>query len=173
MKADWFSIFLVIYLAYLLTGCSQSDAPNTAESPSQPMVGTAVIVETQMVTVMPTQKDDMPKDPPFLIPTNPGLPALIERARANLAQRLSIPASQIKVMETKEVFWPDNSLGCPQPGIAYAQIPVPGYVILLMHAGSAFEYHASIHADIVYCEHPAPPVSGSPTSLDPFPIAPP
>ena len=117
---------------------------------------------------VPTQWDDMPKDPPLTFPKSPGPPVLIERAKVDLAQRLSIPTSQIKVKEIKEISWPDASLGCPQPGTVYAQIPTPGYIITLGYAGDKFEYHASIRGDILYCENPTPPISGTPADIYPF-----
>jgi hypothetical protein len=173
MKADLFKIPLIVYLVYLFVGCNQIVAPNTMESPTHPPAETATIAETQTIPAMPTQHDDMPKDPPLPFPTNPGLQVLTERAKEDLAQRLSISASEIKVRETKEVFWPDASLGCSQPDIQYAQIPIPGYLIMLVHAGNEFEYHASIRGDTLYCENPTPPILGGPTDIDPFRIPPP
>ena len=173
MKADLFKIPFIVYLVYLLVGCSPIAAPNAPEVPEQPPAETAAIAETQTRPAVPTPFDDMPKDPPLPIPANPGLQALIEKAKADLAQRLSITASQIKAIETKEVFWPDASLGCPQRGIAYAQIPTPGYLIMLAYSGNEFEYHADIHGNTLHCENPTPPISGTPADLDPFRIAPP
>jgi len=168
MKADLFKIPLIVYLVYLLVGCNQIAAPNTLESPAHPPAETAAMAETQTMPAVPTPFDDMPKDPPLPIPANPGLQALIEKAKADLAQRLSITASQIKAIETKEVFWPDASLGCPQPGIVYDQIPIPGYLIMLMYAEKEYEYHASIRGDSLYCENPTPPSLGTPADLNPF-----
>lgn len=112
--------------------------------------------------VGPAQGDDMPKDPPLTIPGPSIPPVLIERAKADLAQRLSVSASQINAIEIKEAVWPDTSLGCPQPGIDYAQIPTPGYLVLLEVAGDAFEYHVELHGNTHYCENPTPPISEIP-----------
>lgn len=116
----------------------------------------------------PKQWDDMPKDPPLSIPRFPGLDVMIERAIADLAQRLSIPESQIETIETKEVAWPDASLGCPKPGIVYAQIPTPGYLVVLEVTGDEYEYHVDIHGNVLYCENPTPPISGTPGDVYPF-----
>src|SRR6266508_4248616 len=149
MKANILRIFLIGFLTFLPAGCNQVAAANTMESPTHPPVETARIAETQTIPAMPTF-DDMPKDPPLPFPANPGLQVLIEGAKEDLAQRLSISASQIKVRETKEVFWPDASLGCPQPGIVYAQIPTPGYLIMLAYSGNEFEYHVDIHGNTLH-----------------------
>ena len=128
-----------------------------------------VMPKASPLPVGPAQGDDMPKDLPLPISKSPGPPVLIERAKVDLAQRLSIPTSQIKAIETKEAVWPDASLGCPQPGSVYAQIPTPGYLVTLEYDGNEFEYHVGIHGNVLYCENPKPPISGTPAGSYPFP----
>ena len=95
-------------------------------------------------------------------PADPGLQSLIEKAKADLSQRLSISADNIVVVEATSVIWPDSSLGCPQEGMAYAQVLTPGYLILLEYRDNKYEYHAGKDTSITYCESPTPPVSGTP-----------
>lgn len=156
----------------LLTACNQAGSSmtpdNTSASPALPPQEDNMPDDSPLPTG-PIPGDDMPKDPPLPIPRNPGLPALIERAKTDLAQRLSIPESQIKAIETKEAAWPDASLGCPQPGIAYAQIPTPGYLVMLEVAGNEYEYHLDIHGNVLHCKNPTPPISGTPADGYPFP----
>jgi hypothetical protein len=171
MRIRWVSLFYLLSIA--LAGCRASqgkagDAPSL--SPLAPKETESLLTSSPAA---PKEWDDMPKDPPLPFAADPGLPALIERAKVDLAQKLSIPASQIKAIETKEVFWPDGSLGCPQPGIAYAQIPTPGYLIMLVYSGNEFEYHADTHGNTLYCENPTPPISGTPVDIDPLRTAPP
>ena len=33
--------------------------------------------------------------------------------------------------------WPDASLGCPQPGMTFAQVLTPGYLVVIRDAGGA------------------------------------
>ena len=161
MRIRWISLFSL--LAIILAGCGALPMPTennpglTPSAPNESGAGSTPSAAT------PGEQDDMPQDPPLPIATNPGLAALTETARADLAQRLSIPASQIKAKESKEAYWPDASMGCPQLGILYAQIPTPGYIIVLVHSGNEFEYHADTHANVRYCENPAPPAVGTPT----------
>ena len=115
----------------------------------------------------PTVPTPMETSPSLPIPSIPGLPALIEKAKADLSQRISIQASQINVLEAEEVFWPDSSLGCPQPGTTYDQIQVPGYLIVLQANDEEFEYHANIHNYVLYCENPTPPVLETPAGGPP------
>jgi len=167
-----FSLFSVV-----LAGCGASqvkakNAPNMTATPdlkeNESIPTPPFAIPSQVddmpndspLPTVPTQWDDMPKDPPLTSPLLPGPPVLIESAKVDLAQRLSIPTSQIKATEMKEVVWPDASLGCPQPGIVYAQVQTPGYIIMLEYAGGKFEYHASIRGEPLYCENPPGPISG-------------
>ena len=161
MRKLWFSVFGL--LSIVMAGCGALQV-NTEDPPTLPP---STPNENGPLSTpspgIPKQEDDMPKDPPLPIPTNPGLRALTESAKADLAQRLSVPASQIEFKESKEAFWPDPSLGCPQPGILYAQIPTPGYIIILVHSGNEFEYHIDVHGNIHHCENPMPPGVGTPS----------
>jgi len=89
-------------------------------------------------------------------PANPGLQKLIDKAITDLAQRLSIPVAQIKLMEAREVVWPDASMGCPQPGTVYAQVPVDGLLIRLGIGKEMYFYHTDGKADPFLCESISP-----------------
>ena len=95
-------------------------------------------------------------------PPASGLKGLIEEAKADLAQRLSVPINDINLEEAKAVVWPDASLGCPQPGMAYTQVLSPGYLIRLNYDNQDFEYHAGKGGSLTYCKNPLPPVEGMP-----------
>ena len=122
MKVHLLRILLVGYFAFLLAGCSQVADANAPETPAPPSAETAAIPETQIIPTMSRQDDDMPRDPSVPIPSVSDLQPLIEKATADLAQRLSIPASRINTLEARGVFWSDASLGCPQPGTTYTQV---------------------------------------------------
>jgi len=81
-----------------------------------------------------------------------GMESLIEKAKADLAQRLSISANQIDLIEAKAVTWPDASLGCPQPGMSYIQVPQDGALIVLQAVGSTYEYHNGGSRGLFLCE---------------------
>jgi len=151
-------ISLITGMLLLLAGCGQmipSQTPGAA-LPSSPAEGDA----TEMTQPLPT-------------PSDSSLQNLIGKARQDLARRLSISTDQINLAGAMEVTWPDASLGCPQEGMAYAQVLTPGYLILLVYAGNEFEYHASIHGNTLYCENPTPPILGTPADINPFLIPPP
>jgi len=76
---------------------------------------------------------------------------VVELAKADLARRAEIPVSEISVISVEAVDWPDTSLGCPEPGMAYAQVITPGYLIVLEAKGQTFEYHSDEGRFMVLC----------------------
>lgn len=109
----------------------------------------------------PNQGDTTQMTPSLPTPADAGLQSLIDKAIADLAQRLSIPAAQISLLEATEVEWSDSSLDCPQPGMAYLQVITPGYRILLEANTQVYEYHSNRVAYVIYCENPTPPIPGA------------
>ena len=72
---------------------------------------------------------------------DPTMETLIKTAKADLAKRLGLSEDDIDVLEAKAMLWPDGSLGCPQPGMAYIQIPFEGGLIRLDAGGQEYDYH--------------------------------
>lgn len=72
---------------------------------------------------------------------DPGLLPLVDQARTDLAGRLGVGAESIALISAELVEWPDASLGCPQPGMVYQQIPSDGSVIVLSSGGTQYRYH--------------------------------
>lgn len=87
-------------------------------------------------------------------------PDLLEKIRADLAQRAGISASAAKVVRAESVAWPDGSMGCAEPGKMYTQATVPGYIVELEHGGRIYAYHASRRGYFQLCEHSKRPASG-------------
>ena len=90
------------------------------------------------------------------MPTTPGAPSppherVAEVARSDAARRSGLPVSQLKVVTLESVTWPDGSLGCPRPGMAYTQALVPGYRVRLQVGTEVWDYHASERGAIVLC----------------------
>ncbi|MFT3891357.1 MAG: hypothetical protein QM730_06960 [Anaerolineales bacterium] len=96
------------------------------------------------------------------MPSSATLQNLTSLAKENLANRLSIPTTEIRVVAAQAVTWSDASLGCPQEGYAYAQVLTPGYLILLEHGNLRYEYHAGKGSEVTYCPNPIPPIPADP-----------
>jgi hypothetical protein len=77
--------------------------------------------------------------------------AAVRAAVNDLAAKLKIPSDAVQVASVSAVDWSDTSLGCPQPGMFYAQVIVQGYKITLSAGGQQVEYHADQRGRIVTC----------------------
>ncbi|HKZ71122.1 MAG TPA: hypothetical protein VJ020_13640 [Anaerolineales bacterium] len=82
----------------------------------------------------------------------PGLESLIVEAKQDLAQRLSISVTRISLVKAEVVVWPDSSLGCPQPGMLYKQVPEDGALVILLVEGNVYEYHIGGSRGLFLCE---------------------
>jgi hypothetical protein len=75
-------------------------------------------------------------------------------AKHTLLQHLAakrLAAEQLRVISIEAVQWPDSSLGCPRPGMAYAQVITPGYRIQLELDGEFYPVHvAGRHAVVCH-----------------------
>jgi hypothetical protein len=80
---------------------------------------------------------------------------LVDRARQDLAQQLSLKAEDITPVGVEEVEWRNSSLGCPRPGMNYLQVITPGYRIMLEAQGKRYEYHTDQSSRVVRCENPS------------------
>ena len=83
---------------------------------------------------------------------DPALEPLVAKAVQDLSERLGIDVDQIKVASAEMVVWPDTSLGCPQPGMKYRQVPMDGALIQLTVEGKVYEYHSGGGRDPFLCE---------------------
>jgi hypothetical protein len=68
---------------------------------------------------------------------------VVEQAVADLQMRLGVGAESVKVQEVIPIEFSDASLGVPEPGVAYAQVLTPGYVIELTVSDQVYIYHGS------------------------------
>ncbi len=86
----------------------------------------------------------------------PGSEDVVQLAKEDLARRLDLSSDVIEVVLVEEVEWPDTSLGCPQPGMMYAQVITPGYCVVLGAEGHMYEYHAA-GGQVTLCEDDGQP----------------
>jgi hypothetical protein len=104
------------------------------------------------VPVVSTQGGSVQMTPSLSTPGTSGLESLVKKATEDLAQRLSISLTQITLVEARAVVWPDASIGCPQPGMAYVQVPEDGALIVLEAEGKRYEYHNGGKRGLFLCE---------------------
>lgn len=177
-------LFIIGLVLYLLAGCTQTvttEVPKPTEihpveslsSPTiQPSPGILSSLSetpappTQVARV--TEMENASRPAPY----DPALQPLVDQAMLDLALRLGVTMEQIEVVEAQSVVWPDASLGCPQPGMAYIQLPHDGILMRLKVQGMVYEYHSGGNRDPFLCE---PTIRAKSTSikLDIFKTTPP
>jgi hypothetical protein len=62
----------------------------------------------------------------------------------------------IQFVAAESKTFPDASLGCPEPGVQYAQAQVPGWVLSFRRGERLFTYHADAERAI-----PCPPITSN------------
>jgi hypothetical protein len=122
---------LLIGLGLISGACGPSVVTETPPRVATPSRG-AQPADTPAASSQPEELTDTPSE-------SEGVVAL---ARQDLAERLDLPLEQIRVASIESVRWPDASLGCPQPGMAYGQVVTPGYRIVLEAGGQQYSYHS-------------------------------
>jgi hypothetical protein len=66
---------------------------------------------------------------------------IADLAVQTLAEEMNIPISNIEVDTVRTIEWRDGSIGCPEPGVAYAQVITPGHKITLRVDGQLHFVH--------------------------------
>jgi len=159
MKKQFLLFFL---LTSEITACSHVDVPSLPEE----------IPSSTMPAVNATQMKPEEESTQMSQPTLPsGMEPLVDQAKKDLAQRLSILVNQIELIRAESVTWPDASLGCPLPGMAYKQVPEDGALIILQAEGINYEYHTGGNRGLFLCESTYKDPS-SPPKIDIFDLTP-
>lgn len=121
---------------------------------------------SQDATLTPTSGSAGSSSDRTLTTTNPGgtvtgsvdaqLRSFVDVAVADLTHRLNVAASSATVVSARAMTWPDHSLGCPQPGMAYPQTQVDGTLIELSVGGTVYRYHSGGSRGPFLCENAGP-----------------
>lgn len=72
-------------------------------------------------------------------------------ARRDLAKRLQLEIDAVKLSGVTPVMWRSGALGCPKPDTEYTQVLVPGVLIMLRVANTAYRYHGASVGEPFYC----------------------
>jgi len=162
MKKRWIILSAVLWI---LTGCApvpevediQPDETEVGQvsTPEENMKATSTPSEPEAehptsvlkATTAPVKDAENPS--PVLDET---LKSLINQAKDDLSERLGVDVSAINLVSAKAVSWPDASLGCPQPGMAYIQVPEDGAQIILQVEEILYAYHSGGSRGLFLCE---------------------
>ncbi len=76
---------------------------------------------------------------------------------ADAAARSGVAEKDIAVLRAESLIFPDGSLGCPKPDVAYTPAPVPGYRVVLTAGDDTYDYRVPEGGRFVLCDRMAPP----------------
>lgn len=118
------------------------------------LVSFALIVLLLAACSPQARPTDLPADLPTeaaAAPTQAGgsLASAQQAAISALAKNLGLDPSQIKVISTEAVDWPDSCLGVRVEGIMCSQVITSGYRVVLEANGKQVEYHTNQNASSV------------------------
>jgi hypothetical protein len=151
-------IFWVV-LALVVAACS------TAEAPTQ--VPTLTLIPP---TITPTSTPVTPTTTPVGLPGPADLvtPAtsgrsllvpdqaqpLVQRALADLAERLTIPEEDIQITRLETAIWTSIDLGCGAEDLpGFANLEIDGFRFVLRVGDAQYEYHADTRSSVRLCEN--------------------
>jgi hypothetical protein len=110
----------------------------------------------------PSEPSSSTSSPP---PVTGGVPTeLLDEIIADAAERVAVAVADVEVVRAEAVTWPDGSLGCPEPGMAYTQALVPGYWVVVDADGEELDYRVGRNGSFRLCENPTttvPPGAGA------------
>ena len=131
-RSAWVWIMAGVVLVFVLAACArESDAPDPTDS-LVPQTGN----EAQPGSSSPT----FPPAPS----SADGTEEMVQELAAEfLAGELGIAVNSLNIITVTAMTWSDSSLGCPQPGMMYAQVITPGFLMLLRDSGGTeYKVHA-------------------------------
>jgi hypothetical protein len=176
-RGFWALSILLGLVLFATAGCWRAPAePEPTRAPSPTVsVPTATAPSIQPQEARPSD-DTSPLPPPesgapagstspLPAPTpTPGSPAegdvpvpaeaagAVHAAQTDLAERLGVEKGAIEVLSVEPVDWPDASLGCPQPGMVYAQVITPGFRVVLRAGEEKHTYHTDTADQAILCD---------------------
>jgi hypothetical protein len=140
---------LLLPALLLLGACSSLEDATPSKPPTSPIpTGESPLP----VGDSPLDEPFSPLDAPSAESEQKALERLAELATAELADQLAVETEEIELIETEAVQWPDSSLGCPQPGMMYAQVITPGYRLMLEVDGQVYVFHTDSSQRVVRCD---------------------
>jgi hypothetical protein len=136
----------LVVILFVVAGCSSaaSGSPGDTPEPTGPSMG-AGGGSLQPASEQPSQE-------PTGSPAAASLPAsVVDPIVADAAQRAGVPVDQVAVQSAEAVTFPDGSLGCPLPDMAYTQVQVDGYKVVVVAGGTTYDYRGTTPESFRLC----------------------
>lgn len=81
---------------------------------------------------------------PLTSPLAPDVKPIVDTLRPLVAEETGDKPDELRVISIEETMWRDTSLGCPEPGKAYAQVMVSGWRVIFENAaGERYDVHTA------------------------------
>lgn len=157
------SLFVVmVAMALVLVACAGGPfgppSPGKAEGPPAESPTASPLLPTPArppkgAEGTPAGGEAAPKatPPPPEVQVPAAAEAAVGAAKEDLVKRAALTPEEIKLTGLEAVEWPSAALGCPQPGMVYAQVITPGYRVLLQARGQTYKYHTDAGRRAVLC----------------------
>ncbi len=150
---------------------TSSPTPLPSATPTATQTATIAPTETEVPVTPTNQPDDPGQAPQPTLPARPlptRVPApeaappitgeapsdLRDQIIADVIQRSGAERSAIVMVREEAVVWPDGSLGCPEPGMAYLQVLIEGYWIVAQVGDVSYDYRVDSSGRFRLCEMP-------------------
>ena len=137
----------LLMMSLFLIGCQTATPPPAFIDPAPWAAPTKPAETTSATHSKPNTQTHSTPTAAGCVSVNPQ----VERAIEDLATRQGMDRSQVIVENVETVEWRDSSLGCPQPGMMYAQVITPGFRIVLELDGVRYSYHADLNRRVTLC----------------------
>ena len=122
--------------------------------PSEAPDATHIMKPTSAISPAPTAVQNT-----AAVPTAEPAPLVVDLGKvelnllkAELAKKLQVTEKSLVTVVVEAVDWGDASLGCPEPGMMYAQVITPGHRVVLAVDGKQYTYHTALAGNYVLCE---------------------
>lgn len=108
-----------------------------------------VVVDLGKLTPVPPEETTPIEQPA------PGVPdvaaKLVSEVSQDLAKRLGVDVQEVTLESLEGLDWPDGALGCPEPGMGYITMLIPGYRMILAVDGQTYDYRVAQSGYFVLC----------------------
>lgn len=125
----------------LIAGCASPD--NNTGSGDGSHSAKPASAETPAMT-----KSQAPSLPPGLSPAD------FETALADCSRRSGKTPAALRIVTARHVTWNDASLGCPEPGLGYAQVLINGYWLVISDGEREYDYRSGGKGRLAFCKNP-------------------
>jgi hypothetical protein len=144
----WVMIMTIVGTGLLLTACS---TPTNVSTPAATISAPHIPLSRTSTPSIPNNQPPTELTTP-MVSVPPVASKAVNQARADLATRLNVPIYLVQLVSAEEINWPNTGLGCPKPGMMYAQVITPGFKLTFQVDDQLYTYHGDYTGYAFLCE---------------------